>query len=146
MAKAVTFLPVDTMLMRWVNYHLATARIQQENVDKRIHNFTSDWIDGEAIAVLLHQVMILAYRASKSYAYAAVCGTPLTRVHHAHGFDLLPTPSACADVRQGCEGRGGTRSWQALRAEHKAGMWCSHSSRASEMPSLRCPGRGVVEV
>jgi len=53
---ALQRLSPDALLMRWVNSHLARAVVKGDPVDKRIHNFTSDFIDGEAISVLLHNV------------------------------------------------------------------------------------------
>ena len=54
--EAAKRLAPDLLLMRWVNYHLTVARVKGEPVDKRVHNFGGDFIDGEALAVLLHNV------------------------------------------------------------------------------------------
>lgn len=44
-------LPIDQVLLRWVNYHLAQA-----NHPKRIHNFSGDIKDSEAYTILLKQI------------------------------------------------------------------------------------------
>jgi len=44
-------LPIDQVLLRWVNYHLAQA-----NHPRRIHNFSGDIKDSEAYTVLLKQI------------------------------------------------------------------------------------------
>lgn len=44
-------LPIDQVLLRWVNYHLEKA-----NHPKRIHNFSGDIKDSEAYTVLLKQI------------------------------------------------------------------------------------------
>jgi len=44
-------LPIDQVLLRWVNYHLSKA-----NHPKRIHNFGGDIKDSEAYTVLLNQI------------------------------------------------------------------------------------------
>jgi len=44
-------LPVDQILLRWVNYHLA-----QSKHPRRIHNFSGDIKDSEAYTLLLNQI------------------------------------------------------------------------------------------
>jgi len=44
-------LPIDQVLLRWVNYHLAQA-----NHPRRIHNFAGDIKDSEAYTILLKQI------------------------------------------------------------------------------------------
>lgn len=44
-------LPLDTILMRWMNYHLENAKH-----DKRVTNFSGDVKDGTAYTVLLNQL------------------------------------------------------------------------------------------
>lgn len=54
--RALARLPVDVVLMRWMNYHLAHSRLNGADYGRRVHNFAADLSGAEMFALVLRRV------------------------------------------------------------------------------------------